>query len=106
MTTGAGMDAKGGGSSSGGGGQFLKGSGESQLESDRRLFRKQISKIEAEMDEVGRRLRTPHAASRALNCPLNLFSSSLLAPLEFYLSISLPTLPSRPLQISVPRPLL
>jgi len=52
MTTGAGMDAKGGGSSSGGGGQFLKGSGESQLESDRRLFRKQISKIEAEMDEV------------------------------------------------------
>ena len=52
MTTGAGMDAKGGGASSGGGGQFLKGSGESQLESDRRLFRKQIGRIEAEMEEV------------------------------------------------------
>ena len=36
LTTGAGMDTKGG--SSGGGG-FLKGSGETQIESDKRLFR-------------------------------------------------------------------
>ena len=37
---------------SGAGGQFLKGSGESQLESDRRLYRKQISRIEAELEQA------------------------------------------------------
>ena len=52
LTEGAGLDAKGGGSSSGGGGQFLKGSGESQLEVDRRLFRKQLSRIEGSLDEL------------------------------------------------------
>ena len=78
MTTGAGMDAKGGAAGGGkgaqralprgalvgrvpdesaarppgAGGQFLKGSGESQLESDRRLYRKQISRIEAELEQA------------------------------------------------------
>ena len=51
MTTGAGMDSKGG-ASSGGGGRFLKGAGESQLEMDRRLFRAQLQSIEKEMEEV------------------------------------------------------
>ena len=51
MTTGAGMDSKGG-ASSGGGGRFLKGAGESQLEMDRRLFRAQLVAIEKEMEEV------------------------------------------------------
>jgi GTP-binding protein HflX len=51
LTTGAGMDAKGG-ASSGGGGQFLKGAGESQLEMDKRLFRGQLQKIKAEMEEI------------------------------------------------------
>ena len=37
MTTGAGMDATGGGAR-GGSGNFLKGSGETQLETDRRLY--------------------------------------------------------------------
>ena len=50
MTTGAGMDAKGGVPGGGGGG--LKGAGESQLEADKRLFRKQLQRLEAEMDEV------------------------------------------------------
>lgn len=35
-----------------GGGQYLKGSGESQLEVDRRLFRKQLGKIESDLDAV------------------------------------------------------
>lgn len=50
LTQGAGMDAKGGGSS--GGGNFLKGSGESQLEVDRRLFRKQLSRLEDDIASV------------------------------------------------------
>lgn len=49
LTAGAGMDAKGGTS---GGGGALKGSGETQLETDKRLFRKQIQRIEAEIDEA------------------------------------------------------
>jgi len=49
LTEGAGLDAKGG---SGGGGQFLKGSGESQLEVDRRLFRKQLGRIEGDLAAV------------------------------------------------------
>ena len=61
MTTGAGMDAKGGGSGGGGGG--LKGAGESQLEADKRLFRKQLQRLEAEMDEV-RAKRELHRAKR------------------------------------------
>ena len=48
LTQGAGMDAKGGS----GGGQFLKGSGETQLEEDRRLFRKQLGKIEDDLAAV------------------------------------------------------
>jgi GTP-binding protein HflX len=52
LSVGAGLDSKGGGASSGGGGQFLKGSGESQLEVDRRLFRKQLSKIQADLAAV------------------------------------------------------
>ena len=51
LTTGAGMDSKGG-ASSGGGGQFLKGAGESQLEMDKRLFRNQLQRIRADMDEI------------------------------------------------------
>jgi len=51
MTTGAGMDSKGGGSGGKGGGG-LKGAGETQLEMDKRLFRKQIGKIEADMEVV------------------------------------------------------
>jgi len=51
LTTGAGMDSKGG-ASSGGGGQFLKGAGESQLEMDKRLFRNQLQRIKADMDEI------------------------------------------------------
>ena len=50
LTEGAGLDAKGGGA--GGGGQFLKGAGETQLEVDRRLFRKQLGRVEAEIEEV------------------------------------------------------
>ena len=46
MTQGAGMDAKGGGS------KGLKGIGETQLEVDKRLFRKQIQKVEEEMRAV------------------------------------------------------
>lgn len=46
------MEVRGG--SGGGGGQFLKGAGESQIEMDRRLFRKQLSRIEAEMAEVAK----------------------------------------------------
>eukprot|EP00967_Tisochrysis_lutea_P062973 scaffold81063_cov33-Tisochrysis_lutea.AAC.2 len=58
MTTGAGMEAKGGasGGGKGAGGQFLKGAGESQLEADRRLYRKQISRVEAELEQVRRRV--------------------------------------------------
>ena len=48
LTQGAGMDAKGGS----GGGMFLKGSGETQLEEDRRLFRKQLGKIEDDLAAV------------------------------------------------------
>jgi len=55
LTTGAGMEARGG--SGGGGGQFLKGAGESQIEMDRRLFRKQLSKIEADIEEVAKARR-------------------------------------------------
>jgi len=51
LTTGAGMDSKGG-ASSGGGGQFLKGAGESQLEMDKRLFRNQLQSIKTQMDEI------------------------------------------------------
>ena len=51
LSVGAGLDAKGG-AVSGGGGQYLKGSGESQLEVDRRLFRKQLSRIEEQINEV------------------------------------------------------
>ena len=51
LTEGAGLDSKGG-STGGGGGQFMKGAGESQLEVDRRLFRKQLSRIEASIGEV------------------------------------------------------
>ena len=59
LTTGAGMDSKGG-ASSGGGGQFLKGAGESQLEMDKRLFRNQLQSIKAQMDEIA----TQRAISR------------------------------------------
>jgi GTP-binding protein HflX len=51
LTEGAGLDSKGG-STGGGGGQFMKGAGESQLEVDRRLFRKQLGRIEASIAEV------------------------------------------------------
>ena len=61
MTTGAGMDAKGGGSGGGGGG--LKGAGESQLEADKRLFRKQLQRLELEMEDV-RAKRELHRAKR------------------------------------------
>lgn len=57
LTAGAGMDAKGGsggGGSSGGGFATMRGSGETQLETDKRLFRKQISNVEKEMEEVGK----------------------------------------------------
>lgn len=50
LTTGAGMDAKGG--SSGGGGENLKGAGETQLEMDRRVFRKQLKGLEDELASV------------------------------------------------------
>ncbi|EKX34019.1 hypothetical protein GUITHDRAFT_147529 [Guillardia theta CCMP2712] len=58
MTEGAGMEARGGG---GGGGKNLKGMGESQIEADKRLFRKQVGEeedeaelqnVEKEMEEV------------------------------------------------------
>uniref|UniRef100_A0A7S4H8F6 Hflx-type G domain-containing protein n=1 Tax=Guillardia theta TaxID=55529 RepID=A0A7S4H8F6_GUITH len=49
MTEGAGMEARGGG---GGGGKNLKGMGESQIEADKRLFRKQLQNVEKEMEEV------------------------------------------------------
>ena len=55
LTAGAGMDAKGGGGAGGAGGAGgggLKGSGESQLEADRRLFRKQLGRIEADIAMV------------------------------------------------------
>lgn len=45
LSVGAGMDAKGGGLG-------LKGSGETQLESDRRLFAKQLNKIDDELKAV------------------------------------------------------
>ena len=49
LDVGAGLDAKGG---SGGGGQYLKGAGETQQETDRRLFRKQIGRLEKEIEAV------------------------------------------------------
>jgi GTP-binding protein HflX len=65
LTAGAGMDAKGGsGGGSGGGGAALRGSGETQLEVDKRLFRKQIGKIEADMEEV-RAQRERYRAKRS-----------------------------------------
>lgn len=56
LTAGAGMDAKGGsgGSGSGGGMTSMRGSGETQLEEDKRLFRKQISNVEREIEEVAK----------------------------------------------------
>lgn len=51
LTTGAGMDAKGG-STGGGGGENLKGAGETQLELDRRVFRKQLRSVETELATV------------------------------------------------------
>ena len=54
MTTGAGMDSKGGsGGGGGGGGAFLRGAGETQLEMDRRLFGKKIQRLKREIDVVG-----------------------------------------------------
>ena len=41
-----------GGSSGGGGGGYLKGEGETQIEIDRRLLRKQVDKLEKELEEV------------------------------------------------------
>lgn len=61
MTTGAGMDARGGG---GAGGKGLKGIGETQLEVDKRLFRKQIQKVEEEMDAVKVQRETYRAKRR------------------------------------------
>jgi hypothetical protein len=73
MTEGAGMEARGGGAGGGKGGKGLKGAGETQVqvarvqlkvlfgrlirrsvqvEMDRRLFRRQIQKIEEEIEEV------------------------------------------------------
>merc|ERR1712048_810873 len=49
-TRGAGMNSKGG--SSGGGGAQLKGTGESQLEMDKRLLKEKISKIQKELEQV------------------------------------------------------
>ena len=65
MTTGAGMDAKGGGSGGGGGG--LKGAGESQLEMDKRLFRERLGKIKGEMAEIAlqRKLYRAYACSHS-----------------------------------------
>ncbi|KAG8460108.1 hypothetical protein KFE25_014253 [Diacronema lutheri] len=56
LTAGAGMDAKGGSGGGGSGGGFatMRGSGETQLEEDKRLFRKQISNVEREMEEVAK----------------------------------------------------
>jgi GTP-binding protein HflX len=58
LTQGAGMDAKGGS----GGGMFLKGSGETQLEEDRRLFRKQLGKIEDDLAAVQAHASAHHGA--------------------------------------------
>jgi 50S ribosomal subunit-associated GTPase HflX len=52
------MDAKGGS----GGGMFLKGSGETQLEEDRRLFRKQLGKIEDDLAAVQAHASAHHGA--------------------------------------------
>ena len=52
LTAGAGMDAKGGGGAGGAGGAGgggMRGSGELQLEVDRRLFRKQLQSIEEQI---------------------------------------------------------
>jgi len=61
MTTGAGMDARGG---SGGSGK-MKGIGETQLEVDKRLFRKQIQKVEEEMESVKEQREIFRAKRRA-----------------------------------------
>jgi GTP-binding protein HflX len=49
LTTGAGMDSRSGGKGSSGG-AYLRGAGESQLEMDRRLFGKRISRLNKELD--------------------------------------------------------
>jgi len=64
LTTGAGMDSRGGSGGGGGGGAFLRGAGETQLEMDKRLFRKQISRIEAEMEDVSKQ-RQRYRAKRS-----------------------------------------
>ena len=57
MTTGAGMELRGGsagdgGSSGGGAGAYLRGAGESQLEMDRRLFTKKIQRLKNDLEDV------------------------------------------------------
>mmetsp|Transcript_36526 Transcript_36526/g.117101 ORF Transcript_36526/g.117101 Transcript_36526/m.117101 type:complete len:712 (-) Transcript_36526:766-2901(-) len=52
MTTGAGMESRGGSAGSGDGGAYLRGAGESQLEMDRRLFTKRIQRLKADLEDV------------------------------------------------------
>ena len=65
MTTGAGMEVRGG---SGGGGGYLKGAGETQVEADKRLFRKQARRTSAAAHRPNdtRDRNTLHDATRAI----------------------------------------
>eukprot|EP00930_Biecheleria_cincta_P015675 TRINITY_DN12995_c0_g1_i1.p1 TRINITY_DN12995_c0_g1~~TRINITY_DN12995_c0_g1_i1.p1 ORF type:complete len:527 (+),score=93.66 TRINITY_DN12995_c0_g1_i1:165-1745(+) len=65
LTTGGGMEAQGGSTgAAGGAGQYLKGSGETQINMDRRLMLKKIGAVRMKLDEVRKsrsQLRERHA---------------------------------------------
>jgi len=62
MTTGAGMELRGGSaggqSGSSAGGAYLRGAGESQLEMDRRLYGKRIQRLKADLEDLARKRQT------------------------------------------------
>ena len=60
LTTGAGMDSRSGGKGAGGG-AYLRGAGESQLEMDRRLFGKRISKLKGELAAIATKRKVTRA---------------------------------------------
>ena len=60
LTTGAGMESRSGGKGAGGG-AYLRGAGESQLEMDRRLFGKRISKLKGELAAIATKRKVTRA---------------------------------------------
>jgi len=71
MTTGAGMEAKGGsaGGAGGGGGQYMKGAGESQLNLDRNLLGKKMAGLRKKLEQVRVQRADVRARSAAMKLP-------------------------------------